>query len=521
MVVKDGDQVVADSLYNVNTLTGAITFDASLVGKTVTITLTPRYAASTNVKTFKLVLNNGVNVYTNTELKSRYSDLSVHQINILRNITAELNADDYMAGHGKNIENVTLSSTTLEGVDTGTPQNDYSHGVYNRLTTDTSDTMKINGNFFAIDGSKLPYIDNRYDQYGASGSKFTTGDSYRIANVQIGIFLYRNCTLDNDGTTLARYQGGTLTMDNLLVSGNNVMSLSDASQDLGDGKVPLLKMSAAYLGIVCRGGTVNLDNVHVKNTSIGIFTDGGIDGYTGNDEIAFNSDKHAVVINMDNCRVTESWANDVYGYYLTKFTINNTVLSATSGGAAIALDDKPASKATNDLQIEVNIDYYTAANIQNWVTGLEAWFVAYGHSSTALGVKTTINDSVSGNGLTDLDSTSQMMNFAIFARSGGNYENSEWDADPQGAPSVKINVTNIPAALIMYAMHDTVAAMAQGYGISEEMAATQISNQMASNGIFCWAEGQNAQMYLVYSMGSRNSVMTVGIPLYIQGTQPR
>ena len=566
--VKKGEQAVAESLYNVNTMTGAISFDNSLVGETVTVTLTPKYAASTNVKTFKLALNDGVNVYTNAELKSRYSDLGVHQINILRNITAELVADDYIAGHGKNIvssialNSATTGAQTLVDVDTGAPQNDYSHSVYTRITADTNDTMKINGNYFAIDGSKLPYIDNRYDQYGANGSQFTSGDSFRIAQVQIGIFLYRNCTLDTDGTTLARYQGGTLDMDNLLVTGNNVMSLADAAQDLGDGKMPLLKMSASYNGILCRGGTINLNNVSVARTAIGIFTDGGVDGYTGYEGNVFNSDKHAVVVNMNNSRVTESWANDIYGYHLNKFTLNNTVLGATSGGAAIAIDDRPASYAAADLETEINLDCYTAAAIQNWVTGQEAWFVAYGHSGTAISVKTTINDNVKGYSLTDLDSTSQMMNFAIFARSAGNYENSEWDADPQGAPSVKINVEAIPdvvvAGLLPAIPAETIAAIKadaehpykptvqylisvgeidssrlavlQAMGLDEDSAylVLFLTYGLHDNGINWWLQELGAsletsqfQIYLVYSMGSRNSVMTVGIPLYIQGTQPR
>lgn len=525
VMVKEGEQVVADNLYNVNAMTGAINFDGSLTGKTVTVTLTPKYAAAANVKTFKLALNDGVNVYTNADLKSRYSDLSVHQINILRNIKAELVADDYIAGHGKNIQDVALkldgNDLVMEGVDTGTPQNDYAHGVYTRFTTDATDTMRINGNFFAIDGSKLPYIDNRYDQYGASGSKFTTGDSFRIANVQIGIFLYRNATLDLDGSTLARYCGGTLTMDNLLVEGNNVEGLSGASQDLVDGKVPLLKMSAAYLGIVCRGGTVNLDNVHVKKTSIALFTDGGIDGYTGNPEVAFNADKHAVVVNAKNCRMTENWANDVYGYNLTKFTFTNTKLAHTAGGAAIAFDDKYAAAADANLQCELNMDYDTASNIQNWVTGQEAWFVAYGQSSTALWVKTEINNNVSGNGMTDLDKTGQMMNFAIFARSAGNYDNSDWDSDPQGAPSIKLNIIDIPAGLIQYAMPQMVEQVAQANGISEEQAAAAISQQMAAGGIGCWTDGKKTQLYLEYGLGERNGKMIVGIPLYIPGTQPQ
>lgn len=509
--VTNNGTAVAANLYNVNTLTGAITFDNSLVGETVTVALTPRYAAEGNQRSFTLALNDGVNVYDNAQLKSRYSDLGVHQINILRNITAELVADDYMAGHGKQIGEVVLSGgTTLKDIDVGTPQNDYSHGVYTRITTDTGDTMRINGNFFAIDGSKLPYIDNRYDQYGANGSKFTTGDSYRIANVQIGIFLYRNCTLDNDGSTLARYQGGTLTMDNLLVSGNNVMNLSDATQDLVDGKVPLLKMSASYLGIVCRGGTVNLGNVTVNNTSIGIFTDGGVDGYTGNSEIAFNADKHAVVFNMDNCRVFDNWANDLYGYHLTQFNIKKSKFGATSGGAALAFDDIPVESGVSSLQIELNMDAYTSQHIINWVTGSEAWFVAYGHSNTATQLKGNLNNLVMYNTsehqenlaatmrITESEKSEQM-NFAIFAHSGGDFDTSRWynntapeTADAQGKPSLATNGT-----------YDAV---------SEIVGVDNGGNPIIES--FNKVTFGDGRMFCNYELGSLNDTMIVYMPMY-------
>lgn len=528
VIASTAGGVVNESLYSVNKMTGAITFDESLAGQTVTVTLAPRYAAATNVRTFKLALNTGVNVYTSADLKTSYGNENVSVINVLRKITAELNADDYQLGYPKGEETLTLNKvspgTVTMTVDSGVPMNDYSHGVYTRITNNTSDEVRINGNFFSIDGSNLPYIDNRYDHYGKT-SKFTVGAGYQVANVQIGIFLYRNATRDNDGDTIARFQGGTVSIDNLYISGNYTKA-SDALQTIDNSGNDLLKMSAAYLGVVCRGGTVNLDNVTVTKTSIGIFTDGDIDGFTGDPSVPFNADKHAVVINMDNCWVYDSWANDIYGYYLTQFNLTGCELGYTSGGAAIAIDDKPAPYAVAALETEINMDYHTASHIQNWVTGDEAWFRAYGQSATATQLKNGIHGNVTAFGMTDLDSTGTKMNFAIFARSGGSgngYANSDWAADPQGQPSVKINLIEIPVELVKMAMPDVVTATAAGSGISEDAAAAGIAAQMTTHNIYCYAEGYGAQLYLRHSLpgDTPNDLMLVGIPLYIQGTQPQ
>ena len=515
--VEEGNAVVEATKYTIND--GAITFADEMAGHTVVITLAPKYSLNDESVSFRVALNAGVNVYTSAELKANYADESVHAINILRNITAELVQSDYIANYGTtgsvqllDANKQPVAGAVLSDIDMGTPYNDYSHGVYTRLTSNTSDTIQINGNYFKIDGNKLPYIDNAHDQYGAGGSKFTDGNSYRVANVQIGIFLYRNYRPDIDGSTLARYSGGTMSMDNLYIEGNNVMQYGGLSQDLGDGGNPLLKMSAAYLGIVCRGGTVNLENVTVTKTSIGIFTDGQVDGYTGNTAYAYNKDKHAVVMNMNNCRVFDSWANDVYGYHLTQFNLTNCKFGATSGGAAIAFDDVPVPSSVSTLQTELNMDAYTAQNIVNWVTGQEAWFVAYGHSDTAIGVKTNINDSVKDFGLTDLDSTGNRMNFAVFARSAGSYDTSRWynntnpeTADAQGQPSFTTNIDTIPAAVLQGLL-----------GVDADTAA-YMEGQLEANGIGYWVQSQTEfQVYLVYGLGERNSRMIVGIPLYMQ-----
>lgn len=425
--------------YTVDAATGAITFGDGLVGKTAVVTMAPKYATIDATTTFTLALNDGVNVYNNDELKANYALLSVSKINVLRNITAQMWDSDYdlrySGGHTRRIEDVTLTSGTKDTVyqmDTGTPINDYSHSVYARLTTDTTDRIVINGNYFAIDGTQLPYVDNRYTYRDFDG-----GVGYELANVQIGIFLYRNYYEDADAGVHYRYQGGTLTINNLLVSGNNI-ALSDSTQDIGYSN-PLLKMSASLNGLWCRGGTVNLNNVTIKRTNIAIATDSDVDGD--------DPSKHAVVINMTDCRLVENWGEDIYAYRITKFDLQHTLLGQATGGAAISFDERPQPSATNGLGNKLIMDAYTIANLNNWVSGGEAWFIAYGQTSTATFLQASLDGMLQPQGLTIIahkaTGDENYMNFAIYNRARGDNDGDEgWTNDPEHTIGIDITGLN-------------------------------------------------------------------------------
>lgn len=406
----------------------AITF-SGVSDDVVTLTLTPKYVFSNISAQIKVKINNGVNVYDNATFKAAYSNESVQTINVLRNITALLEDSDYEELHPRQTGNITLKTTNgqtvvLENRDIGTPLNKYWGGVYRRTTESDDDNLVINGNYFTIDGSKLPYIDTILDR--------TAGVGYNLGNVQIGMFLYRCAKVD--GTTANndidyRKVTGHISFNNLKIEGNNIPAYAGATVNVPGEDLPLIKMSTAFNGIVCRGGTVNLDNVSVFNTNIALFLDGGVSGYEepglggiydGVSGQVQANETQAISLNVTNSLVNYSWANSVYAYNLCKVQLTNTKIG-TSSGAAIHFDDKPYGGATDgsngfsNLRSELKLDLYTSTNINNWVAGDEPWFVAYNMTGPATTIKTDMEAGANAKGLTilkDFTGTSKM-NFAL------------------------------------------------------------------------------------------------------------
>ncbi len=451
---------------------GELVFSENIpTGKTYMLKIVPKYdpnkwdgddSTTPREFTMKINLNTGVNVYTNEELKAAYADLSVHQINILRNITAKVSREDCFIsadgrGYSTETETVTLEDAdhnTYElEVDPSTPKNDFLHSVYSRVTEDPNDRIAISGNYFKIDGRNLPYIDNAHDgKYKKEGSPFTSGAGYRIANVQIGIFLYRCAESNGDGDGMRiRYADGTATMTNLRIEGNNMMNLAGYAQNLNDGYNDLLKMSASYIGVVVRGGTVNTDNVAIENTGMGFMLMGGVSGYNMSTcpyVEATVEETQACKLYFKNSRIKNSWANSIYGFDFTEIKLENSELKA-SCGAAISIDDRPYMKRANKLSVQPNFGYSdlntvlimdkaSAEGIQNWVIGTEAWFVAYGMAEMAPQVAGMIEQ-----GLTDIqplgaserhvqDVAHQYMNFAVLVRRVGTEYGTDWANDKDG-----------------------------------------------------------------------------------------
>jgi len=462
-VTIDGTDVTASLNGNVLDLA------AGLVGDAVkTITFTPKYLLTgVDAVSLKVRINDGVNVYTNEELKSAYSDPSVQKINILRSIVAELSDEDYyVAQDGTRakfddveLTNVDGSKVVLTGINIGTPKNDDAHGVYVRSTNKKDDNLVINGNYYSIDGSKLPYINNLED-----GWKFQGMNGCRIANVQAGIFLYRCVDQDYYGSIIRKYSDGNVTMKNLSIGGNYIQEYQGATQDLGDDGLPLLKMSAAYNGVVVRGGTMNLDNVAITNTTIALFGVGGVSGYqnagVSEDSLVKGNvqpnETQATKFNVDNSIIDVSWMCSAYSWDLSAFTFRKTDFGV-SNGAVIMVDDIPYVKegasygnaSYSNLNAAVTMDLDTALSIQNWKVGSETWFNAYYMSDLAMGAKTLMEGAVSGNSMTilkyeDDDNDPKtpdvsVMNFAIIGKT--DYTSSlVWGVDKDGSPMIDVSI---------------------------------------------------------------------------------
>ena len=452
---------------------GIITFADTLVGKTITLTFAPKYIFIADEEKVTMKINNGVNVYSNLELKAQYSNLNVSEINILRNIKAELVATDYV-----NNDPNTNAPKNGENYDRG-----YEHGVYTRLATKQGDALKLNGNFFTVDGSDLPYIDNGLDGGGDKNGWKEEAHGYVIGFVQVGIFLYYSAPKVagdvNAGQYAMRmsrdekYHTSSLTIDNLNIKGNNDPNKSGLIEQItvGSETCNLIKMSTSMLGIVNRGGTINMNNVTVQNTLSALFGD-GLSGVS--------DAQHPCQWYLNDCKVFNSWQSNGYFYELNKVDMKNTYVGQCNGGA-IMFDDRP----WNDDYItytQINSVFNADANcvFENFVTGAEAWFVAYNQAETASFMKTALEAQVNNvdtlvnaqaNGMmgstdvTYLDKsivyqrnseqigggTIEAMNFVLIVRSAGSETPStDWTYEPNkndtaydmsGMPAVDHNLT--------------------------------------------------------------------------------
>ncbi|MBQ8658872.1 MAG: InlB B-repeat-containing protein [Clostridia bacterium] len=397
---------------------GTIYFGASLVGETVTLTFETKYPsfyAKTNPVSMTVQVNDGVNVYTSAELRAAYGNVANKTINILRNITAELPEEDY-ADLAK-----------------GAPLNAYEFGAYRRITHDKTDSVAINGNFFQINASNIPLVDNRYDNRGKWAVEGTAG--YYVNEVQVGVFLYWN-TLANSGNR-TDYHSGQLTINDLSISGNNVGAADLRPEKIGE--TPILKNSGSWNGIVCRGGTVNVNNTTIMNTNCAIFADGGVS--------SSDSTQQSVQYNLHQVKTENSWNTSVYLFYLCKLNVTESYFGQGSAGS-IMVDDRAYNKDTETtLNTVVNVDQATTFN--NWVAGTEAWFVAYGQAETAVQLKVLIEKGIdgqsgvagaSGGTCTVLDTTGEKINLVLLVRSV-NSEVSDWQTDDEGKPFVEHNLT--------------------------------------------------------------------------------
>ena len=410
--------------------TGVIDFGESCIGQAVTVIIEPLYNLYNEAPlTFELQVNDGVNVYSDSELRTAYANMSVHSINLLRNVTAKVLASETVNGEG-----IYASNTYTEG------------SAYSRITSSTNDYVTINGNFFAISGteadgvtSSLPTVNNdfSYRDWSIPG---TSG--YYVANVQNGIFNYSNRLGATEGN---RMHNGVVTFNDLRISGNNV---GDTSRVISvNGKDNVLASSGSFHGIIIRGGTANVNNVTINNTNSALFCDGGqdeISAYTKDDKIT-----QSVHMNLDCVKVYNSFSNSVYTYGITKVDIKNSYFGFSSS-ASINVDDVALLSGQN-ISTEITVDTNTVFN--NYLTGEEAWFVAYGQNATARALKGYVEPVLNSGALTNnipmtMFNSEGKFNFVLFMRSAPINEVSEWLSDYNKRPYCKF-ITNNPMLMAL------------------------------------------------------------------------
>ena len=243
------------------------------------------------------------------------------------------------------------------------------------------DPIVINGNYFTVDASDVPYIESH-----SSGS--LTG-SYKIQDSRIGIF---ESTSGDSTFNNIRLVGNTQNYSaNLGNSTGTSMSIEKYMEYTSGGIYGFRNFQVYDFEHTYNGGNrqFNLNNVVVENTVMGISVCG------------------AVSTKADYAYINNSWQNSILGWGIKGVTLTNSKLT-NSGGSSIFVQDTFTAKDGNGslinktesyehplygqvtLNPKVNIDYSTC-EIDNFVSGEEPWFKQQGMEVAALNMKSGLD----------------------------------------------------------------------------------------------------------------------------------
>lgn len=440
---------------------GSFYFGSSLIGKTITLTMAPRYAIyEGQTVTFEFNVNDGFNVYTDAQLRDYYENGAAGTvINVLRNIKVMLSEDRTLTA--KDVIDVTKPPVINGSVtdafndfaqfevpaDIKAPLNKpQGSGAYDRVAGD----ITINGNYYTLDGSGLPLVDGRLGIY-----KFGSyGTDYIVQNVQFGIFKFGE--LNNAISDVFK-------MENLYILGN--MNLA-TNWGAGDGETytvtikgeerKVLTQSGAAIGIMTKSGNVHLDNVTMRRCTIGV----AINSWYEKAEVnTFTGTRHAASLKAKDVTIEDSWANDLLSYGFGRMELDSCYMGRCSG-SAIHVDSLPSLTTNPELHLT------NGTVLENWINGNETWFNVYGMNYLAAKMTGMVNSEVMKN--TDnkmqaykADDGLNKVNLAILVKDGYGGGNDVWvqgTKDDVGYPTVTVTGISELSAIMTEAITNYVYA---------------------------------------------------------------
>ncbi len=330
----DGENVDFDTYATLSDEVG-LQFKEAALGKEIEIVVSLRYNWNNLAPLSHTVLvQEGVNVYNNAELKTAFADLDVHDIHIQRNIEAALDDDQFYTLNGEKIPFNFNDITNEEsrGV----------HGnVYRRYHETSIGELTIHGNYFTIDGSKLPLLkglDAEVDDFGNDITQqggFVDPDNTIVAT-QSSIF--------RSGVGTAGPESGYVKYENMYIIGNS--NLPDSEDDT---------ISGGYIGLRNTRDKMIVDNVRINFTTDGIYTT-----HTG------------TKAEINYVYITNSWAASILLWGTEETIINDSYLEKSGSAAITVVDDKDEVGGINDPVVYVNNTV-----INNIVSRNSPWFEAY------------------------------------------------------------------------------------------------------------------------------------------------
>lgn len=398
------DATTGEALKTITVSEDGIKFPTTLEGKTVTISIAPLYAPSTDDKTllFTVLVNDGMNVYTDADMKSAFANLLLSTINLCASFSATLAANQYNAdGSIKNCYDPVAYTDAAN--------------VYTRATNSVSDnTLQVNGNYHVIDGSKLPHAVGNDIEGQAPWDEQISGQKYKTAAMQVAIFevWLKNTTANADGT-----YGNIVSFNNMAVYGNFETVNSNLGSLTEDEIKAIMEKTTAnsgsYIAYKACFATLKLDNV--------------IAAYCNDSHV----NAYQAISDFNYVNFYANWGSGIYSWAPGRISIKNSVIK-NCGSAALYFDDADAEMSgSHDPVLELD----DATVIDNYVSGSESWFVAYSMGTIATSAKSTLESSLgslSSSTRTILKTftnsegvSTEMFNFAIFCRPQATIPDSE------------------------------------------------------------------------------------------------
>ncbi len=401
--VVGGEKVLVENseVFSINN-DRTLTFASNNVGKEYEVQISPKYNfLNKDALTFNFVLVEGINVYSHEELKENFSNLDITNFIIHSNIVAKVN-NNQLDPYGRVINFSELTSN-----------NGITGDIYTRLYTedeiDFSVGAEVNvyGNYFKIDGTKLPYLTVQDAGSGYSSHdplSWTQSSGYPCASIQTAIFKVQENTQDAYDNGVEKENPVNFNLYNLKVEGNTSTGILYETGDeiLEDEAETIANQGSSHAGIMGRGAVqVNTNNVVVLRTNIGLYATGVCGG-----------------VDLNNTLINDSWGNGILGWRTSVVKLNNSTISR-AGGAAVCITDATVTDEYSPEWMDATLTFGQNVVIDNYVSGTEGYFIVNGLSQIVPSLKGTLNTQIETLGKTVVkdeiieETEYEMFNFAI------------------------------------------------------------------------------------------------------------
>ncbi|MFR7766986.1 MAG: hypothetical protein ACLU1U_07110 [Lachnospiraceae bacterium] len=213
-----------------------------------------------------------------------------------------------------------------------------------------------------------------------------------VQTIQIGLFVVYNFGA----------RGGAFENAEIVTNYNNLHIIGNS--EMKGNNEDITEHSGGHAGILTRDADANLNNVYANNFSIAYY---------------FDTNEVTREISIVDCFADNNWQSSLYGWSNAKITLDGCDFGNSFGGA-IHIEDCDNSNERNPELVIKN------TKINNWKTGNEAWFAAYGAATLAAQLKSAAQASVSQLGYSMLkkNNNEEIFNFAIaFKPADQNWDN--------------------------------------------------------------------------------------------------